>query len=251
MKQFIKNRKGQNVCVVTNVPNESKGLVFIVHGLGSNKERPTVKTFKKSFQEENFTTVIFDVTNSSGESDGDYKNATTTNFYEDLEDVISWAKKQNFYQEPFWLIGHSLGGLAVARYCYQYPNKIKSILLASPTINVKWISKTSKDKLQLIDSKTWRISKNQISGETRKLDWDNFIGDLKDYDLKMFIKNLKKPILIISGENELYCNPLNEIASSLNLDFKIIKSAPHSYREKEHLKQLKQIIKEWIKKTLK
>jgi hypothetical protein len=36
--------------------------------------------------------VLFDTTHSFGESGGNYEDATTTQYYQDLEDVISWAK---------------------------------------------------------------------------------------------------------------------------------------------------------------
>ena len=42
MKIFIKNRKDQKVCVVIDEIKNPKGLAFIIHGLGSNKDRPSI-----------------------------------------------------------------------------------------------------------------------------------------------------------------------------------------------------------------
>lgn len=92
-KIFIKNRKKQNVSVVVETLKKQQGLVFVMHGLGGFKEQDHIKTFADAFKEEGFTVVRFDTTNTFGESDGNYEDATTTNYYEDLEDVISWAKK--------------------------------------------------------------------------------------------------------------------------------------------------------------
>jgi len=44
------------------------------------------------------------------------EDASITSYYEDLEDVISWAQSQEWYQEPFALAGHSLGGICTALY---------------------------------------------------------------------------------------------------------------------------------------
>src|SRR3990167_2091167 len=106
-KIFIKNRKNQKICVVLEKNTEQKGLVFIMHGLGGSKDELHIQTFAKTFRDNGFTVVRFDTTNTFGESDGDYADATTTNYYQDLEDVIKWAGSQDFYQEPFYLTGHS------------------------------------------------------------------------------------------------------------------------------------------------
>jgi alpha/beta superfamily hydrolase len=108
-KLFIKNRKNQNIIIILEESKDSKGLVFVMHALGATKDQPQIQTFAKAFKDNNYTVIRFDATNSCGESDGDYADATITNYYEDLEDVIKWAKNQNFYQEPFVLCGHSLG----------------------------------------------------------------------------------------------------------------------------------------------
>ena len=92
-KLIIKNRKDQKIVVVLEKQENQKGLVFVMHGLGGFKEQPHVQTFKEAFREESFTTILFDSTNTLGESEGKYEEATTTNYFEDLEDVIEWAKK--------------------------------------------------------------------------------------------------------------------------------------------------------------
>ena len=69
-KLIIKNRKDQKIVVVLEKQENQKGLVFVMHGLGGFKEQPHVQTFKESFHEEGFTTILFDSTNTLGESDG-------------------------------------------------------------------------------------------------------------------------------------------------------------------------------------
>lgn len=87
-KLFIKNRKEQNISVIIERNESQKGLAFVMHGLSGFKEQTHIETIANAFKEKGFTTVRFDTTNTFGESDGRYEDATTTNYYEDLEDVI-------------------------------------------------------------------------------------------------------------------------------------------------------------------
>ncbi|MBM3245414.1 MAG: alpha/beta hydrolase, partial [Candidatus Omnitrophica bacterium] len=110
-KLFIKNRKDQNIAVIIDKTENQKGLAFVMHGLSGFKEQPHIETFASAFKEKEFTVVRFDTTNTLGASDGDLVDATLTNYYKDLEDVIKWSKSQGWYQEPFILSGHSLGAI--------------------------------------------------------------------------------------------------------------------------------------------
>ena len=113
IKEFIKNRKGQKIAVLVEQQKNQKGLAFVMHGLGGFKEQPHIQVFAEAFLDNGYTVVRFDTTNTFGESDGNYEEATTTNYYEDLEDVIEWAKSQSWYEESFCLSGHSLGGICL------------------------------------------------------------------------------------------------------------------------------------------
>ncbi len=91
-KITIQNRKKQKIVLILEKAENQKGLAFVAHGLGGFKEQPHIETFAKAFSDAGYTVIRFDTTNTYGESEGDYADATTTNYYEDLEDVISWRK---------------------------------------------------------------------------------------------------------------------------------------------------------------
>ena len=93
-KVVIQNRKGENVVLIINETENQKGLAFVMHGLGGFKEQLHIQAMAESFAEKGYTTVRFDTTNSSGESEGKLELATLTTYYEDLEDVIVWARQQ-------------------------------------------------------------------------------------------------------------------------------------------------------------
>ncbi len=84
----------------------------------------------------------FDTTNSIGEGGGKMEDGTVTGYCEDLEDIIRWAKTHSWYQEPFFLIGHSLGGYCVAAYAAKNINKVEGLILISPFVSGKLFQET-------------------------------------------------------------------------------------------------------------
>ncbi len=98
-KLFIQNHKEQKLAVIVDQMPNQKGLVFVMHGLGGFKEQPHIEMFADVWKKHSYTVIRFDTTNTFGESDGNYEDATVTNYYEDLEDVLSWAKDQSWYQD--------------------------------------------------------------------------------------------------------------------------------------------------------
>lgn len=247
----IKNRKGQNVVVlVEKVPNQ-KGLAFVMHGLGGFKEQPQIETFAEAFKENNYTTIRFDTTNTIGESDGNYEDATITNYYEDLEDVINWAKSQPWYQEPFCLAGHSLGGICTALYAENHPDKIKALAPISTVVSGKLsVERRSKEELEAWKKTGWQIKKSSSKpGLIKKLKWSHMEDRLK-YDLLEKVERLTMPVLMIVGDKD--DSPISHQKILFDKlpgkkEIHIIKNAPHTFREPEHLKEIKQIFDRWIK----
>ncbi|RJR31962.1 hypothetical protein C4569_00850 [Candidatus Parcubacteria bacterium] len=107
-KFFIKNRKGQRLALLIQKHPKQKGLAFVAHGLGGYKEQQHIRMFADAFFECSYTVIRFDATNAFGESSGNYENATSTNYYNDLEDVIKWSKSKNGLSNPFVLPGTAL-----------------------------------------------------------------------------------------------------------------------------------------------
>src|SRR6266498_4249115 len=162
-KVKIKNRKGQTIVVLLEKAENSKGLAFVMHGLSGNKEQPHIVKFAEAFKEKGLTVVRFDTTNTFGESDGKYEDATVTNYYEDLEDVISWAKTQPWYRAPFYLAGHSLGGISTVVYAEKHPEEIKGLAPISTVVSGKLSLETPEYKTTW---ENWKKSgwKEEVSG---------------------------------------------------------------------------------------
>jgi pimeloyl-ACP methyl ester carboxylesterase len=254
-KLFIKNRKGEKIAALIEKPDQPKGLAFVMHGLGGFKEQPHIETFAKAFFENGFTVVRFDTTNSIGESDGEYENATTTNYYEDLEDVIAWANTQAWYQEPFALCGHSLGGICTALYAEKYPEKVKALApvatVVSGALTVEAHKRYEPEEYALWE-KNGVLEKYSESkaGVVKRLRWSHMADRVK-YDLLPKAGKLTMPVLLIVGSEDWGTSPEHHRMLYEKLPGKkelhIIKGAPHTFRKKQDLEEIRQILDRWIK----
>lgn len=230
------------------------GLAFVMHGLGGHKNQPHIQTFADAFRESGYTVVLFDATNSTGKSGGKLEDATLTNYYQDLADVIAWSGKQNWYREPFWLAGHSLGGISAALYAEKFPKKVKALAPISTVVSGKLSLEThSKAELrewERIGMRSWESSTQP--GLTKHLKWRH-ITDRQRYDLLPKAKKLIMPVLLIVGSLDL-TTPLKHQKMLFNAlpgqkELRVINGARHTFTEKKHLAEIKKILKQWIKHT--
>ena len=255
-KVFIKNRHDKKIAVVVKQNPKPKGLVFIMHGLGGFKEQPEIQNDAQVFAENGFIVVLFDATHTFGESEGDYADATTTNYYEDLEDVINWAKTQDWYQEPFWLVGHSLGAFSVALYAEKFPKKVRSLAPIATVISGK-ISAQSKSERGILEEwkrTGWLIKPSESKpGLIKKLKWSEMEDRMK-YDLVPEVNKLTMPVLLIVGEGDRGTPYEHQKILFDKLPGKkelhMIKGAHHTFKEPNHLAEIKNIFDKWIKSNL-
>jgi pimeloyl-ACP methyl ester carboxylesterase len=210
---FFQNRNGQRMAVTVEESPNTQGLAFIMHGLGGFKEQPHIQTIARAFQNNGFTVIRFDTTSSAA-----------LNFYQDLEDIIEWAGTQNFYKEPFWLAGHSLGGIAAALYAQQHPEKVVALAPLSTVVAGKLVAQNRRQ-------------------------------DLAPYDLVPKAGKLVMPVLLVVGSEDSV-TPLahQEILYRIlpgKKELRTISGAPHTFSEERHLRELATILENWIKSILK
>lgn len=256
-KLFVKNRKGQKIAVLIEKPENPKGLAFVMHGLGGFKEQPHIQIFAEAFLENNYTVVRFDTTNTFGESEGNYEDATTTNYYGDLEDVINWAESQDWYQEPFCLAGHSLGSICTALYAERYPEKVKALAPISTVVSGRLSMQTPKYKASAEEWERtgWKSeSSESIPGLVKRLRWSHMEDRLK-YDLLPDAHKLTIPVLLIAGDQDDGTPPEHQRLLYEKLPGKkeihIIKNADHNFRNNGELnepalREIKGIFNKWI-----
>jgi pimeloyl-ACP methyl ester carboxylesterase len=251
-KYTIKNREGLNIVIEVEQKQNQKGLVFVMHGLSGNKEQNHIVTIAQAFKDSYYTVVKFDTTNTFGESDGSFEDATTTNFYQDLEDVIKWSKSQGWYQEPFVLAGHSLGSICSLLYAEKYPEKIKAVAPLSTVSSGKLSFETyAKEELEKWQRDGYLITKSKTRpGLVKKLKWSHMEDRLK-YNLLPEVNKLIMPIILIVGDKDTLTPLKHHKLLYDNLPGKkelhIIRGAGHNFREDKHLVEIKEILTKCIK----
>ena len=253
-KLKIKNRKDQNIAVIVDQVLNQKGLAFVMHGLSGTKDQPVTQTIAAAFTESGYTAVRFDTTNTFGESDGRYEDATTTNYYEDLEDVIKWASSEEWYEEPFVLVGFSLGGLCVGLFAEEYPEKVRGLAPISAVVSGKMMVGRENHKFVYKEWERtgWNVTESESRpGLIRRLPWSFVIDGLK-YDLLPNANKLAMPVLMVVGEKDVSVDFESQKALFDKLpgqkESHIIAGGPHTFRDEKHLSELRQLLRSWIGK---
>lgn len=252
---FAKNRHGNRLAIIVDHPETATGLAFIAHGLGSTKEQARLVIFAEEFVAHGYITVRFDARDTFGESEGDYTKASVTGYKEDLEDVIIWASKQPWYQEPFALAGSSLGGMTTILFAEDHPEKVSALLEFAPVIsgNLFYQLKlqANPEKLRAWQETGWEEEASvSTPGRIKRLPWSH-MEDRMRYDAIPKASLLAMPLLILVGTDDTSCPEehqrlLFQALPEGSKKLEVIDGMPHTPREERHLKALRTIVNKWL-----
>ena len=221
--------------------------IFLTHGVGGAEDAWRFITPKLKSM---FTVVTYDL-RGHGKSPVDNKDFNLDDLVLDLERV---REKTNIQKAHF--MGHSLGGMIAPAYAKKFPERVLSVGLLS---TVAGRSDEDKQKVwnviadlkdkgveQTLNNLTNRwftdnfIEKNPdlVSRRLKQVidtDKDVFINVFKIYaetEMISWLKDIKKPCLFMTGENDGGCTPFhnkkmsNEIKDSKLV---IIPDVKHSF----------------------
>lgn len=252
MKIDITNQNNEKIAVIVKTPKNPKGLAFIIHGIGGHKEHAFIETIVQVFYEKNYAVVAWDARKTKGESDGELIDATLSNYYEDLETVIEWASKQEWYQEPFIMGGHSLGAACAVLFTDKYPQKVKALAPFSLFIS----GKRFEADFNQAEFAVWKKNKIRewVSSSrpdyVKHLRWD-FMMDAYRYNLFNNVQNITMPVLMMVGSKD-DVTPLDlqqQFLEAIPTEDKrlcVVEGSDHSFTGKEYLVKAKAFIKEWL-----
>ena len=197
-KIFIKNRDGLNIAIRLSVDSKNDKLVFLMHGLGARKEYPHMLVMEEVFFQDGYNVVNIDMLDSLNESDSSEKGITLTGCYENLIDVIQWAKQQNFYTYPFALAGQSLGACACVLYASNYPQEVNLLVTAA----FPWLNGLEHplhmSMAEKIKEKGYFDKVSKSTGRTLRIK-SHYIEDMKQYMFEDFVKNIIADTYLIIG----------------------------------------------------
>jgi len=256
-KLTLTNRKDQKIVGEVELPERKPvGTCIVQHGHGSSMRAAQQIAMKDAFLEKGFVVFSFDVTNSLGESDGKFEDARLGLFCEDLEDVIAWAKQQDWYVGPLALTGHSMGGHSVAIYAEKHFDEVAYCAAIAPVISGKLIHEVlDPGMLEGWEESGWYISESPLKpGFIGRSPWEVMI-EYKDHDLLPFAENLTMPTLLVVGGRD-HIIPVKHIQKLFDAipegkkKLVVLESAGHTYHTEEHLISLKKEIKNWLQGRL-
>jgi len=196
--------------------------IFLTHGIGAAEDAWRFITPKLS---ENFTVITYDL-RGHGKSPVTHKNFSLEELILDLERV---REKVNIDKGHF--IGHSLGGMIAPTYAKKYPDKVLSVGMLSTVAGrseddskkvwsiIKDMEENGVEKtLEKLTTRwfTDEFIANNSELVTKRLkqvvdtDPDVFLNVFRIYaetEMISWLKELTKPCLLMTGENDKGCTP--------------------------------------------
>jgi len=224
---------------------EGPGL-FLIHGIGAAKD---AWRFIVPILSEFFTVITYDL-RGHGKSPVTNINFTLEDLILDLERIREKTKIEKAH-----FMGHSLGGMIAPAYAKKFPDNTISVGLLSTVA-----ARSFEDKNKVLNV----IKKMEIEGISKTLStltnrWftDNFIKNnssivnrrikqvintnsevflnvfriYADIEMISWLKEINKPCLVMTGENDLGCSPTHnkKISSELvNSKLVILPDVKHS-----------------------
>lgn len=241
MKQrtSIINRNGLKLVIQVEGNSDASKLVFIAHGQSGFIEQVHIEAFAQSFLANDYRVVRFDATHGLGESEGDLYDVTYDSYISDLEDVVNWARQQEWFTVPFALCGHSMGAQSSTWYAEHYPSQVSMLLPMAPVVNYDLHSQTIPEK-QLENWKRTGVKEEASIGKPgviKRIGW-GVEESLKKFDILPLAHRLTMPVFMIVGGDDEPCPPahqelfMKQVASSRK-QLIVINGLQHSYRDVE------------------
>ena len=165
---------------------------------------------------------------------------------------------QQWYQEPFALTGHSLGGFSVLLYAGQNPEKISMLFPAAAVLSGNHLENAYKTHMpdyydEYIKNGSSVVECSFKPGLTaiKPLSW---LTDMREWDAAPLLKNLTMPVLLVVGEHDEPTPPEHqqEIYDGLatnNKTLHIIAGADHCYNPAPGQDKLTAILGDWLGKN--
>lgn len=208
---YIKSYDGLELYYLKSVPENSKGIVVIVHGFAEHSGR--YEHLTKRLNDQNYGVYRFD-NRGHGKTKGERGHIERfEDFIYDADTIVELAKAEN-NQLPIFMLGHSMGGFITAAYGIKYKDKLKGQIFSGAATTTAAQVKGIKGQLFVILNKIapkFRV-KNPISNAlcknqdvVRKYLSDPLI--LKDATLNFYVEFLVRGVKWLDANMEEYVYP--------------------------------------------
>lgn len=260
MRLELLNRKNQKIVGVLSGDTDSCiGTCVMVHGFAGYKEQDHIIAMQEVLHQNGFQTFNYDATNAFGESGGNFEQSTLGNHFEDFEDVAKWAQQQDWFIGPLSVLGHSMGGYAVARYAQDHAQEVAYCMPIAPAVSGVLINQAhaDKDPEQLAEWKKsgWLKVVNTYGRlRVRNQPWSHMEERL-NHDLLPNAKNMTMPVYIYVGTADTattapHVQQLFDAIPQGKKTIIVAQGATHSYESEPELKHLTASLDNWLKGIL-
>jgi alpha-beta hydrolase superfamily lysophospholipase len=123
----VKSFDGVELNTTIDTPSDVKAVIVIVHGLCEHQGR--YERLVKKLTDHCYKVYRFDQ-RGHGKSGGErYFYSTKDEIIDDCNAIVDFAKSEN-PNHKIYVIGHSMGGFAVAAFGTKYPDKVDGIVIS-------------------------------------------------------------------------------------------------------------------------
>ena len=242
------NKKNQRITGLISFPKEKKPpIVIIIHGFKGTKEYyPFVNNSIKLFADAGIVVLRMDC-RGSGESDLEFKDMTIKSESEDVLTAIDYVKTLDVDSKKIGLIGISLGATAILMAMAR-KSEVKTLVFWGPawTFNGEKYFDTSQNRKTIKEEGVFYV-KQKFTGK-KLIAGKELFEEFTSFDIRPFIKNIKKPILILRGlEDEVVGTEKDkEAVELLNAEYKIIEKGDHNFTDENSEKKLIKLTVDWL-----
>ncbi len=231
-KTKIPSSKGNLAAIINYSEKKTGKLAILCSGYLDSKNYSHLASLAGELSKEGFTVVRFDST-GVWKSDGNISDYTTTQYLEDIKNVIEYMFHQASYKHIL-IGGHSRGGQVAILYAAR-DLRISLVLAIMPSSKLTTkIGRRYKDWQKNGVSISYRdLPDNREQKMEFHVPYSHAV-DKNKYNVVEDVKKVKAPIIFIAGELDEQCPPelVREIFDSANepKKFFLISGIGHDYR---------------------
>ncbi len=250
-KVEFKNKKGQKLVGIFHEPKEKTDKAVIIANTfkGDKDYQPIIKDSANFLAMNKIAVLRFDFA-GTGESEGDYKNATIFSEVEDLKSAIEFV--ENLGYRKIGLIGFSMGAVVSI---IAYNSKIKTLVLWSPLLNPKIMYERYKKLEDKFKISKFIVKERRLDKKKVRVGYELF-KEWKNLNMQPFLETVSSPVMtFIPGEDKEVCNReenlrmLKFLQNSKN-KIMLVNGADHDYLDKEKAKKVIDLTRSWFRKWL-
>ena len=231
VKTKIPSSKGNLAAAIHYPETKTERLAILCPGYVDSKDYKHLVGLAEALSKQGYTVVRFEPT-GTWESEGDISDYTTTQYLEDIKNVLEYMLKKEDYRYIL-LGGHSRGGQVSILYAARDP-RISLVVGIMPSTRRSMGREERKETG--VDISERDLPDNKEEKREFRVPYSH-VEDREQYDVVKDVKKIRASLILIAGELDDLVLPeeVKEIFDSANGPKKliIIPGIGHDYRQND------------------